>query len=575
MAESFCFPCGDGYCNDCFGTLHRKGKKRYHAQTEIPRCHICKYQAATRRFKGALIAPRKTIHSKGKKEKEPKYQFCDSCYEHRRNVVLHECKSAIPRRKPPPAADWVVQPCAECEQRACRWKCLDCDDFYCTRCFSHVHARGARASHKYTMLSYYTVEMEAQRMRQLRERRQKKLAEMREKEMKMRSSNAREKVARWGQARFRGNKGREYGIPFLKAGRAEMRRMYRVTKADDKIRATVKYKLKDLIGASPILESDDLETRARKERAFMHDPKANIQHRLAEAVVFKIPPHLVGKKLPGNILAREGEIETETTVDLRDYLKRGDRIRVDYGIFTIPIEGGFRAPIDGYDDLEDIDPDTHLVKDDPPRFTSMFLPLDRPWPWPTEDSTAMEIFKLKPLRPKDPAVTKIGKAMEAVSHFFSDKSLTNQLRLAGKGHVERIAGNAMDGLAKKTGWKYGKKASECLRMYSRYNMQRAVVTRRTIDPWVLEKRKWSATFDESEGREYFTNRETNEVTWKKPECLMNIEELKVFRAEQAAEKAREDEIAAQKADMEWKKKQREMAKSARGRGKRGRGRGRR
>ena len=103
-------------------------------------------------------------------------------------------------------------------------------------------------------------------------------------------------------------------------------------------------------------------------------------------------------------------------------------------------------------------------------------------------------------------------------------------------------------------------------------MQRSVVPRRTIDPRILERRRWSATFDDNEGREYFTNRETEEVTWKKPECMMSVGELKVFRAENAAEKAREDEIAAQKADMEWKKKQRDMAKSKRGRGKRGRGR---
>jgi hypothetical protein len=572
VAESFCFPCGDGYCKDCFGTLHRKGKKREHAQTEIPRCHLCLYQAATRRIRGALKPKRKTIHNKGKKERQIKSQFCDSCYEHRRHVEVHECKTAKPRRKPSPAADWIVQPCAECESRACRWKCLDCDDFYCTKCFSHVHARGNRATHKYAMLSYYTVEMEAQRMRLKRERRQKRLAEMRARELKMRVVRAQDKVARWGQARFRGNKGRAYGIPFLKAGRAEMRRMYRVTKADNKIRATAKYKLKDVIGASPILESDSAEERARKERAFLHDPKGNIKYRLQQAVIFKIPPHLEGKQLPGKILAREGEIETETTEDLRAYLKRGDRIRIDYGIFTIPIEGGFRAPIEGYDDLEDIDPDTHLVKDDPPRFTKMFLPLDRPWPWPTEDSEEMHIYKLKPLRPRDPPTTKLGKAMDAVNHFISDKSMVNQLKLAGKGHVQRIVGKGFGAVGKRTGWKYGKKAAECLALNSRYNMQRSVVPRVTIDPRILERRKWSGTFDENEGREYFTNRETEEVTWKKPECMMNVEELKVFRAEQAAEKAREDEIAAQKADMEWKKKQREMAKSKRGRGKRGRGR---
>lgn len=572
VAESFCFPCGDGYCKDCFATLHRKGKKHEHAQTEIPQCHLCLYQAATRRIKGALKPKRQTIHSKGKKERQVKSQFCDSCYEHRRHVEVQECKMSKPRRKPPPDADWIVQPCAECEARACRWKCLDCDDFYCTKCFSHVHARGNRAKHRYAMLSYYTVEMEEQRMRLKRERRQKHIAQMRAREFKLRVARAQEKIARWGQARFLGNKGRAYGIPFLKAGRAEMRRMYRVTKADDKIRATAKYKMQNVIGASPILESDSPEEKARKERAFMHDPKGNIKYRLQQAVIFKIPPHLEGKQLPGMILAREGETETETTVDLRTYLKRGDRIRIDYGIFTIPIEGGFRAPIEGYDDLEDIDPDTHLVKDDPPRFTKMFLPLDRAWPWPTEDSEELHIYKLKPLRPREQPTTKLGKAMEAVNHFFSDKSIVNQLKLSAKGNVQRIAGNGFRTVGEKTGWKYGKKAAECLTLTSRYNMQRSVVPRRTIDPRILERRRWSATFDDNEGREYFTNRETEEVTWKKPECMMSVEELKVFRAENAAEKAREDEIAAQKADMEWKKKQRDMAKSKRGRGKRGRGR---
>ena len=41
VAESFCFPCGDGYCVDCFQSLHRKGKKKEHPETSIPRCHVC------------------------------------------------------------------------------------------------------------------------------------------------------------------------------------------------------------------------------------------------------------------------------------------------------------------------------------------------------------------------------------------------------------------------------------------------------------------------------------------------------------------------------------------------------
>ena len=89
----------------------------------------------------------------------------------------------------------------------------------------------------------------------------------------------------------------------------------------------------------------------------------------------------------------------------------------------------------------------------------MFLPLDRPWPWPTQDSETLEIYKLKPLRPRDPPTSKIGKAIEAVNHFISDKSTVNQLKLAAKGHMERISGNILAQLPRKQVGS-GKKASE-------------------------------------------------------------------------------------------------------------------
>jgi hypothetical protein len=83
VAEAFCFPCGDGYCIDCFKSLHRKGRKKEHPQTDIPRCHACLYQAACRRLPDANKTKRISIHAK-KPKNAPKTQFCDSCYDHRR-----------------------------------------------------------------------------------------------------------------------------------------------------------------------------------------------------------------------------------------------------------------------------------------------------------------------------------------------------------------------------------------------------------------------------------------------------------------------------------------------------------
>ena len=114
VAESFCFPCGDGYCVDCFQSLHRKGKKKEHPETSIPRCHVCLYQAASRRLVGANKTKRTSIHAK-KPKNAPKTQFCDSCYGHKHVTDLREAEEK--GKQPPPTAEWVVQRCCECEER--------------------------------------------------------------------------------------------------------------------------------------------------------------------------------------------------------------------------------------------------------------------------------------------------------------------------------------------------------------------------------------------------------------------------------------------------------------------------
>ena len=163
------------------------------------------------------------------------------------------------------------------------------------------------------MLSYYTVEMERARMNSVRERKFAEAEAIRIADERQRQATAHNLIALWGQSRWRGIKGRQYGLPYLKNGRAELRRMYRVKKKEDITRKTVVYKLKDAIGAAAILESDDAATIARKKRAFLHDPKANVKHRLQQAVIFELPKWMEGKELPGTAIVRKGEIEAEVS----------------------------------------------------------------------------------------------------------------------------------------------------------------------------------------------------------------------------------------------------------------------
>eukprot|EP00039_Didymoeca_costata_P030438 m.29540 g.29540 ORF g.29540 m.29540 type:complete len:811 (-) comp8113_c0_seq2:45-2477(-) len=45
-------------------------------------------------------------------------------------------------------SDYVEGACVECEEVPGNVKCLDCDDYYCTMCFSLLHRKGTRKTHK-------------------------------------------------------------------------------------------------------------------------------------------------------------------------------------------------------------------------------------------------------------------------------------------------------------------------------------------------------------------------------------------------------------------------------------------
>ena len=85
-------------------------------------------------------------------------------------------------------------------------------------------------------------------------------------------------------------------------------------KEDDKTRKTLSYGLKSLFGVEEILETDDAETRARKERSFLRSKQGSRTLSRARRIKMKGPE---GKLLPFKVNCYRLEVEFETW-DLRN-----------------------------------------------------------------------------------------------------------------------------------------------------------------------------------------------------------------------------------------------------------------
>mgnify|MGYP001308683985 FL=1 len=96
-------------------------------------------------------------------------------------------------------------------------------------------------------------------------------------------------------------------------------------------------------------------------------------------------------------------------------------------------------------------------------------------------------------------------------------------------------------------------------------MSKSLQEERTPGAFEKERRYWTENYDEW-GTPSWYNRITDETVSEKPECLLNKEEMKEFKAKEAIRIAKEEELKAQKRELQWKKEQRAKAKAGRGRG---------
>jgi hypothetical protein len=149
-AERECNDCGGSiFCRSCFKVFHSKGRKRKHTSTlileDIPDgMHIC---STCNRRAGTMVCS-KCVES-----------HCNSCYEcSHAKTHLNETKTNLFVTRGEPAQ--FSQPiCTQCGEAA-DTKCIQCNDYYCSRtwmgnpgCFINFHSKGNRAFHKNVSLS--------------------------------------------------------------------------------------------------------------------------------------------------------------------------------------------------------------------------------------------------------------------------------------------------------------------------------------------------------------------------------------------------------------------------------------
>lgn len=275
-AEVYCVECEDAMCAICFARDHSKRQAfQRHEQRRILACTHCLTETATR----------ECLHCGN-----GRVPYCDACFPHVHKVMVDK-----KRHEEPPGRDSVTaaaatnlqtsvlskpldahrfQPlvvmCSECSSRAAQWRCETCADVYCKRCLSGIHAKGQRQHHRCHRLSYFSMlkqhaerERSASAQQELEKRRRAREKERKEQEVRERLRNA---SATKIQAMARAFVARQHGRAYMKLVRQTQAAKAQRLK-DEKIRASISYKVKNVLGISPALKSDTKqETTARQQR---------------------------------------------------------------------------------------------------------------------------------------------------------------------------------------------------------------------------------------------------------------------------------------------------------------------
>ena len=392
-ADVNCDQCEDSMCMSCFATMHCKGKRLTHTYSPIPHCSLCKYQNATKScVTCSLRKPKKgSLMSLVDGDRGV---LCDTCYTYihdgcnsTASVVTakignetnfgENCKDAYliqldvtQRLDTDHRYSALVQFCEECQWRAATYRCSDCDQVYCAKCLMGYHSIGGPfASHIAEKIPYYTPDMhkkfERAMFAQRLQRRIEKVAQQYAKAALKKKIQSVIKVQSWWRMKM-------YGIPGkarLQEERLKERRMFKIRRVENEShRNKWSYKIRDVFGLAPELQSDTLEEKILKRHSVFRREK--IRHFiypncadwgfLQQKSLGLDPPieptrkgsprkgfnfgtleelrdqaKYGGYRICGRINMKMGERQHDVNMDLSKFIKRGMLLRVGTAFFGV------------------------------------------------------------------------------------------------------------------------------------------------------------------------------------------------------------------------------------------------
>jgi hypothetical protein len=387
LAVLYCQQCEDSMCAVCFKSLHFKGAKAGHSSCKIPHCSYCAYQIATKSCITCVTHAPAPGSVQASKAVFARGLYCDTCFLHEHDENTRALEASADRRnhlkrllmnttQAALVAKYLKQkivtshyfealttPCEECGNFSASWRCYSCNQIYCHRCLIHLHSiNPIFAAHKLEQLSYYTPKMHRSLQKDLNtiyftaKWERVKVAE-REKQ-RLREHRMAVVLQAWWRMIFY----RRRGLAAMQRVRRRQRKFWRIRQRETReVRATLSYRLRDLLGRAPPLQSDTMEERVLKRLSVFSRQTARefIWRNLADwghyRVTSKIPrkgvpkrgfdvgdfdelleqARLLGYRLPGRVLVRTAENVWETTCDLSGLLRPGEIIRVKHYLFGV------------------------------------------------------------------------------------------------------------------------------------------------------------------------------------------------------------------------------------------------
>lgn len=453
--------------------------------------------------------------------------------------------------------EWLVEKCVQCEDWATKWRCDQCEDHYCTRCFRDMHRKGRLAYHTCVNLPYYTHELHRRYL--LGVARREEAARMEKVEAFMAAKQREKEIWAIGllQRIWRGRTVRLETKRLMKTKRRQAARNYKQRKKDDQERKKVTYKLANAFGLATTLKSD-----GTYERDMRGVP------------VLKRPPK--GYLVPGNVTAVKTKKELKTSVDLRKHLAPQARVRMGRFLFVVDkVEEGIitlKSAVPPDFDVEP--PHSKAAYDDP---------------WGRDKLRKRKEDQLRKERARKLELSRMGKrkAFKREGEETEEKDDKEEIKddhdvpaKFWKVHNDielwqlppetqaQQAKSALFSFAKKKLQKVGLVAEDYEPTARETKPKEKDPLKEKEKEMKAQLRKWEAVEDPESGRTYWYNKDTNETTWDDPEATLKKELVELTRAK---EMEMTDEKAAH---LQFEKEQLARRLEAKKAGAKGRGRGR-